>query len=77
VWLADLLPHEMAPQVAAMMDQGLRPFRTLQVDNPEEAAMILDSAAELPQPVPVPPASIADPPADERRTDRRRLTGAV
>ena len=23
VWIADLLPHEMAPGVAAMMDQGL------------------------------------------------------
>lgn len=24
VWIADLLPHEMAPEIAAMIEQGLR-----------------------------------------------------
>jgi carbon monoxide dehydrogenase subunit G len=27
VWIADLLPHELAPTVAAMMDQGLAVIR--------------------------------------------------
>jgi carbon monoxide dehydrogenase subunit G len=27
VWIADLLPHEMAPAIAAMMDQGLSAIR--------------------------------------------------
>jgi hypothetical protein len=32
VWIADLLPHEMAPAIAAMMDQGLAVIkRTLEM----------------------------------------------
>jgi carbon monoxide dehydrogenase subunit G len=34
VWIADLLPHEVAPAVAAMMDQGLAAIkRTLERSN--------------------------------------------
>ncbi|HEY4179099.1 MAG TPA: SRPBCC family protein [Kofleriaceae bacterium] len=28
VWIADLLPHELAPTIAAMMDQGLAAIAT-------------------------------------------------
>ena len=32
VWIADLLPHELAPTVASMMDQGLAVIkRTLEL----------------------------------------------
>ena len=35
VWIADLLPDEMAPHVAAMMDQGLAAIRrTLESGQP-------------------------------------------
>ena len=35
VWIADLLPDEMAPGVAAMMDQGLAAItRTLESGQP-------------------------------------------
>jgi hypothetical protein len=31
VWIADLLPHELAPAISAMMDQGLMAIkRTLE-----------------------------------------------
>ena len=41
VWIADLLPHELAPQIAGMIDQGLAVIKRTMEDAERAEAVVL------------------------------------